>query len=277
MDIGKTDDAAVGKRRGGGGWGGQADSGKEAMVLSIGYGRFAAAVNSLLVTILLCLPLLCPLALCLSATAHAQSAPAQSTPAQSARVKLAILGDSLAAGYGVKPEQSIPARLEAALKAQGRTVTVINHGVSGDTTAGGLDRVDWMLADKPDIVMVELGANDALRGLDPAAAERNLDAIIAKLKAAGVTVWLAGMLAPRNFGPEYDQLFDGLYKRLAAKYNVPLYPFFLDGVAQDAALNQADGLHPNPKGVDVIVGRLLPFVTKNLDDYAASVRRPARP
>src|ERR1700729_3905623 len=114
------------------------------MVLSIGYGRFAAAVNSLLVTILLCLSLLC-----LSATAHAQSTPAQSTP-----VKLAILGDSLAAGYGVKPEQSVPARLEAALKAQGRSVTVINHGVSGDTTAGGLDRVDWMLADKPDIVMV---------------------------------------------------------------------------------------------------------------------------
>jgi acyl-CoA thioesterase-1 len=262
MDIGKTDDAAVDKRRGGGGWDGQADSGKEAMVLSIGCGRFAAAVNSLLVTILLCLSLLCQ-----SATAHAQSTP----------VKLAILGDSLAAGYGVKPEQSVPARLEAALKAQGRSVTVINHGVSGDTTAGGLDRVDWMLADKPDIVMVELGANDALRGLDPGTAERNLDAIIAKLKAAGVTVWLAGMLAPRNFGPEYSQQFDGLYKRLADKYHVPLYPFFLDGVAQDAALNQADGLHPNPKGVDIIIERLLPFVTKNLDDYAASVRRPARP
>jgi acyl-CoA thioesterase I len=263
MDIGKTDDAAVDKRRGGGGWDGQADSGKEAMVLSIGYGRFAAAVNSQLVTILLCLTAL----MSLPATAHAQSTP----------VKLAILGDSLAAGYGVKPEQSIPARLEAALKAQGRPVAVINHGVSGDTTAGGLDRVDWMLADKPDIVMVELGANDALRGLDPATAEHNLDAIITKLKAAGVTVWLAGMLAPRNFGPEYTQQFDGLYKRLAEKYNVPLYPFFLDGVAQDAALNQADGIHPNPKGVDIVVERLLPFVTRNLDDYAASVRRPARP
>jgi acyl-CoA thioesterase-1 len=262
MDIGKTDDVAVDKRRDGGGWDGQADSGKEAMVLSIGYGRFAAAVNSLLVTILLCL----------AALFGFQGAHAQSTP-----VKLAILGDSLAAGYGVKPEQSIPARLEAALKAQGRPVAVINHGVSGDTTAGGLDRVDWMLADKPDIVMVELGANDALRGLDPATAERNLDAIITKLKAAGVTVWLAGMLAPRNFGPEYTRQFDGLYKRLAEKYNVPLYPFFLDGVAQDAALNQADGIHPNPKGVDIVVERLLPFVTRNLDDYAASVRRPARP
>ncbi len=222
---------------------------------TVGYGRFAAAVNSLLLTILLCL------------SAHAQTAP----------IKLAILGDSLAAGYGLKPEQAIPARLEAALKAEGRNVTVINHGVSGDTTAGGLARVDWMLADKPDIVMVELGANDALRALAPAEAERNLDAIIAKLKAAGVTVWLAGMLAPRNFGPEYARQFDGLYKRLAEKYSVPLYPFLLDGVAQDPALNQPDGLHPNPKGVDVVVERLLPFVTKNLDDYAASVRRPARP
>ena len=230
------------------------------MVLSIGYGRFAAAVNSLLVTILLCLSALAP-------AAHAQSTP----------VKLAILGDSLAAGFGLKPEQAIPVRLEAVLKATGRDVTVVNHGVSGDTTAGGLDRLDWMLADKPDIVMVELGANDALRGLDPATAERNLDAIIAKLKAAGVTVWLAGMLAPRNFGPEYDQQFDGIYKRLAEKYSVPLYPFFLDGVAQDAALNQPDGLHPNPKGVDIVVERLLPFVTKNLDEYAASVHRPARP
>lgn len=226
------------------------------MILSTGYGRFAAAVNSLLVTILLCL-----------SAAHAQSTP----------VKLAILGDSLAAGYGLKPEQSLPARLEAALRAQGRNVTVINHGVSGDTTAGGLERVDWMLADKPDIVMVELGANDALRALDPAEAERNLDAIITKLKAAGVAIWLVGMLAPRNFGPEYAAQFDGLYKRLTEKYSLPLYPFLLDGVAQDPALNQADGLHPNPKGVDVVVEHLLPFVIKNLDNYAASVHRPARP
>ena len=225
------------------------------MTLSIGYGRFAAAVNSLLIAILC------------ATIAHAQPAP----------TRLAFLGDSLAAGYGVGPAQAIPARLEAFLKTQGRTVTIINHGVSGDTTAGGLERVDWMLADKPDIVIVELGANDALRALDPAATERNLDAIITKLKAAGVTVWLAGMLAPRNFGPEYARQFDGLYQRLADKHGVPLYPFFLDGVAQDPALNQPDGIHPNAKGVDVIVERLLPFVTRNLDDYAASVRRPARP
>jgi len=251
MDVGEADDW----RR----WDGQAGSGKEAMVLRIGYGRFAAAVNSLLVTIALCI------------SAHAQTAPV------AAPVRLAFLGDSLAAGYGLKPEQAIPARLEAALKALGRNVTVINHGVSGDTTMGGLQRVDWMLADKPDIVLVELGANDALRALDPAEAERNLDAIITKLRAAGVTVWLAGMLAPRNFGSDYTQRFDAIYKRLADKHGVPLYAFFLDGVAQDPALNQGDGIHPNAKGADVVVERLLPFVTRNLDDYAASVHRSPRP
>lgn len=233
------------------------------MKVATGYGRFAAAVNSLLIAISCVLAALAPLA----PRVHAQSVP----------VKLAILGDSLTAGYGVKPDEAVPARLEAALKKQGRNVTVINHGVSGDTTAGGLERIDWMLGDKPDIVLVELGANDALRGLDPAATEKNLDTIVARLKAAGVTVWLAGMLAPRNYGAEYAKQFDGLYGRVAERHGVPLYPFFLDGVAQDPALNQADGIHPNPKGVDVVVERLLPFVTKNLDTYAASVRSPARP
>lgn len=197
--------------------------------------------------------------------------------AQTAPIKLAVLGDSLAAGYGVKPDQAFPARLEAALTAAGRNVAVINHGVSGDTTAGGVERLDWMLADKPDIVLVELGGNDALRATDPVSTERNLDTIITRLKAAGVTVWLAGMLAPRNFGPEYATQFDGLYKRLADKHGVPLYPFFLDGVAQEPALNQPDGIHPNPKGVAVVVERILPFITTNLDNYAAPVRRPARP
>lgn len=224
-------------------------------------------VNSRIATIL-------TLFVCLFATLAAQAQVAQ---AQFVPVKLAVLGDSLAAGYGVKPDQAIPARLETALKAAGRNVSVINHGVSGDTTAGGVERLDWMLADKPDIVLVELGANDALRATDPATTERNLDTILTRLKAAGVTVWLAGMLAPRNYGPEYAAQFDGLYTRLAAKHDVPLYPFFLDGVAQDPALNQADGIHPNPKGVDVVVERLLPFVTKYLDTYAASVRSPARP
>jgi acyl-CoA thioesterase-1 len=230
------------------------------MSLAIGYGRFAAAVNSLLTVLLLA-------ALLPALQAHAQSAP----------IKIAFLGDSLAAGFGVKPAESIPARLEAGLKAAGRNVAILNHGVSGDTTAGGLDRIDWMLADKPDIVLVELGGNDALRGTDPAVTEKNLTAIVEKLKAAEVAVWLAGMLAPRNLGSDYVTAFDGLYKRIAEKYQVPLYPFILDGVAQDPAYIQADGIHPNPKGAQVVADRLLPFVTKNLDDYAAAVHRPARP
>lgn len=230
------------------------------MKLQTRYGGFTATVNSRIAAFL-------ALLLCLAASAtHAQSEP----------VKLAILGDSLAAGYGLAPAQAFPIRLQAALKDKGRNVVVINHGVSGDTTAGGLERIDWMLADKPDIVLVELGGNDMLRALDPASTERNLDAIIEKLKQAGVTVWLTGMLAPRNFGPEYVKQFDGLYKRLADNHGVPLYAFFLDGVAQDPALNQPDGIHPNAKGVDVIVERILPFVNRNLDD-AASVRRPPRP
>lgn len=237
------------------------------MNLANGYGRFAAAVNSLLVLFLCFGP---GVALGVR-PAHAQAAPS-ATP-----IRIAFLGDSLAAGYGVKPGEAIPARLQAALKAEGRNVEVLNHGVSGDTTAGGLDRTDWMLADKPDIVIVELGANDALRAIDPATTERNLDAIVTKLKDAKVTVWLAGMLAPRNLGPQYAQSFDGIYRKIADKHGVPLYPFILEGVAQEAALNQADGIHPNPKGVDVVVKNLLPFVTRNLDDYAASVRRPARP
>ena len=232
------------------------------MIVSTGYGGFTAAVNSRIAAFLVLL-------VCVLAVSGAQ--------AQTAPIKLAVLGDSLAAGYGVKPGEAMPARLEVALKAAGRNVAVINHGVSGDTTAGGVERLDWMLADKPDIVLVELGANDALRALDPAGTERNLDIIVTRLKAAGVTVWLAGMLAPRNYGPEYAAQFDGLYKRLAEKHDVPLYPFFLDGVAQDPALNQSDGIHPNPRGVDIVVERILPFVSRNLDDYAASVRRPARP
>jgi acyl-CoA thioesterase-1 len=235
------------------------------MSLNTGYGGFAAAVNSLLVLLVLCV-----------APAPISQAGAQTAPA-SPVIKIVVLGDSLAAGLGVKPEQSFPARLEAALKAKGRNVAIVNQGVSGDTTAGGLDRVDWLLGDKPDIVMIELGANDALRGTDPAVAERNLSATIEKLKGAGVTVWLAGMVAPRNFGPEYVAAFDGLYKRLSDKYQVPLYPFILDGVAQDPALNQADGLHPNVRGAQIIADRLLPFATKNLDAYAQTVHRAPRP
>jgi acyl-CoA thioesterase-1 len=229
------------------------------MAADKGYGRLAAAVNSLLALLLL--------TFASAAAGHAQSAP----------IKLAMLGDSLTAGFGLSPGQAIPAQLQNALKAQGRDVVVLNHGVSGDTTAGGLGRVDWMLGDKPDIVLVELGANDSLRALDPLEAERNLAAIIEKLQAAKISVWLAGMLAPRNFGPEYDRAFDAIYPRLADKYKVPLYPFILDGAAGQPELNQPDGLHPNAKGVAVIVEHLMPFVTANLDAHATTVHRPARP
>jgi acyl-CoA thioesterase-1 len=133
------------------------------------------------------------------------------------------------------------------------------------------------LGDKPDIVLIELGANDALRGTDPAVPERNLAATIEKLKAAGVTVWLAGMMAPRNFGQDYVAAFDGIYQRLSDKYQVPLYPFILDGVAQDPALNQPDGLHPNVQGAQIIADKLMPFAAKNLDAYAQTVHRPPRP
>jgi len=171
-----------------------------------------------------------------------------------------MLGDSITAGLGLAPEDAIPARLEARLKADGFDVAVINAGVSGDTTAGGAARIGWVLGDQPQFALVELGANDALRGLDPGEAEKNLDTILARLAAAKVKTLLIGMLAPGNWGHDYQLQFDAIYPHLAQKYHVPLYPFILDGVALDPALNQADGLHPNEKGVAVIVARLAPIV-----------------
>ncbi|HEX2890325.1 arylesterase [Vineibacter terrae] len=188
------------------------------------------------------------------------------TAAQAQPVRIAMLGDSLTAGFGLPPEQALPTRLEQALKAAGRDVSVANHGVSGDTSAGGLARLDWTLGDKPKLVIVALGANDALRGLDPDETEKNLDAIITRTKAAGATVLLCGMKAPRNYGPEYVAKFDGLYERLAAKHGVALLPFLLDGVAMVQDLNQADGIHPNAKGVDAVVSHLAPAVLKVLDE-----------
>jgi acyl-CoA thioesterase-1 len=185
--------------------------------------------------------------------------------AQAETLRIAMLGDSLTAGYGLPPQEALPVKLEAALKAAGHDVKLANHGVSGDTTAGGLARLDWMMGDKPKLVLVALGANDALRGVDPAETERNLDAIIAKIKAEGAAVMLFGMAAPRNFGPEYTKAFDGLYPRLAKKHGIPLYPFLLDGVAMQPDLNQSDGIHPNAKGVAVLVKRIAPEVIKAID------------
>lgn len=189
---------------------------------------------------------------------------AAAQPALAAPATILAFGDSLTAGYGVGPADSFPTRLEAALKSRGRDVRVINAGVSGDTSAGGLARLDWSLADKPDLVVLELGSNDMLRGIDPASTETNLDAILRKLADAKVKVLLCGMYAARNLGPDYVARFDAIYPRLAQKYGVTLYPFFLDGVALNASLNQGDGMHPNPAGVNVIVDRIAPVVEKLL-------------
>ena len=181
-------------------------------------------------------------------------------PAAAEPVRLLAFGDSLVAGYGLNSAESFPAQLEVALRAKGHNVTVINGGVSGDTTAAGRARLDWSLAERPDAVIVELGANDALRGLKPSKAYENLDAILTRLKDENLPVLLAGMLALRNLGPEYREEFDAIFPRLAEKHDVPLYPFFLAGVVLEPGLNQYDGLHPNANGVAVIVERILPYV-----------------
>lgn len=184
-------------------------------------------------------------------------------------LRIVAFGDSITAGYGLQPEDSLPVKLEAALKAKGYAVAVTNAGVSGDTTAGGLARLDWTLSENPDLIIVALGGNDGLRGLDPNKTRENLDAMMAKLKARNVPVVLAGMLAPRNLGPEYAAVFDPIYADLAKKYDAALYPFLLEGVAVERALNQPDGIHPNPQGVDVIVERMLPVVAKAIDRVKA--------
>ena len=175
-------------------------------------------------------------------------------------LRILMLGDSLTAGYGLASRDGLPARLEAALRARGLDARVIDAGVSGDTTAGGLARLDWALADRPHAVIVALGANDALRAIDPAVARSNLDRLLAALSQRSLPVLLAGMLAPRNLGPEYGARFDAIYPELAERHGALLYPFLLGGVATVAELNQADGLHPNEAGVEVIVERILPSV-----------------
>ncbi|MGH6953864.1 MAG: arylesterase [Alphaproteobacteria bacterium] len=179
--------------------------------------------------------------------------------------RIVVLGDSIAAGYGLAESEAFPDRLEAALRAAGVSAEVVSEGVSGDTSAGGLARLERAVGAEPDLVIVELGGNDALRGLDPASVERNLDAIIGRLRAEGVAVLLAGMRAPPNMGREYAQEFETLYRDLAEKHRVRLYPFILDGVAAVPELNQADGIHPNRAGVDVIVARILPHVRAELE------------
>ena len=181
------------------------------------------------------------------------------------------LGDSLTAGLGLGAADAFPARLEAALKAKGHDVKVINAGVSGDTAADGAARLDWALGEPVNAVIVELGANDALRGLPVAQAEQALDQLLTALEQKKLPALLTGMKAPPNMGAEYQQAFDGMYQRLAAKHpSVLVYPFFLDGVAADPKLNQGDGMHPNPAGVEVIVARMLPSVEQLLGRAAGN-------
>ena len=190
--------------------------------------------------------------LCLMAAAGAR--------AEDKPVRIVVLGDSLSAGYGLPADAAFPQRLAAALKARGVAATVNNAGVSGDTASGGLGRLDWSVPPGTDAVILELGANDALRGVDPAVTKAALEKIINKLGERHIAVLLAGMRSPRNMGADYVQAFDAIYPALASTHGLVFYPFFLDGVAADAKLNQPDGLHPTAAGVDVIVARILPQV-----------------
>ncbi len=189
--------------------------------------------------------------------------------AQTARpVTIVALGDSLTAGYQLPPADAFPVKLQAALRAKGIVVTVENAGVSGDTSSGGLERLDWAVGDGVDAVILELGANDALRGIDPAITRRNLEAIIAKLKERNIPILLTGMIAPPNMGSTYGAAFNPIFPDLAAKHGLLFDPFFLEGVAAERELNLADGMHPNGRGVDVIVRRILPKV----EELIAQVR-----
>ncbi|WP_213289949.1 arylesterase [Bradyrhizobium sp. sGM-13] len=175
-------------------------------------------------------------------------------------VKMVVLGDSLSAGLGLSAPAAFPARLQKALSEKGIKVDMINAGVSGDTTSGGRDRLDWSVPEGTEAVILELGANDALRGIDPAVTRAALSDILTRLKARKIAVLLCGMLAPPNYGSEYAARFNAIYPELSKSFGVPLYPFFLEGVASEAKLNQADGIHPTAEGVDIIVKNILPMV-----------------
>jgi acyl-CoA thioesterase-1 len=198
--------------------------------------------------VLALLLILCALVLSASATAKT--------------LRIVALGDSLTAGYGLPQSAAFPVKLEAALRANGHDVEVINAGVSGDTASGGLERLDWSVPDGTDAVILELGANDALRAVNPDVTRKALDAIIRRLKSRGIPVLLAGMHAPRNMGKDYIETFDRIYPELAKEHGVLFYPFFLEGVATDARLNQGDGIHPTAAGIDTVVANILPSVEK---------------
>ena len=194
------------------------------------------------------------------------------TAANARTINLVGFGDSLMAGYQLPPGDGFPEKLQAALKAKGLDVTIANAGVSGDTTTGGLARIDWSVPDGTDGVILELGANDALRGIPPEESVKNLDQMIIRLKERGIAVLLAGIIAPPNMGADYAARFNPIYQKLSEKHGLPLYAFFLDGVALEAGLKLDDGMHPNTKGVDVMVEKMEPAVT-NFVETISSVKK----
>lgn len=194
---------------------------------------------------------------------------AASAADDAAPVRIVAFGDSLTAGYMLAPSQAFPEQLAAALKAKGHAVEIANAGVSGDTTAAGLARFDWAIPDGTEAVIVELGANDALRGIEPDVARANLDEILTRLRARNIDVLLAGMRAPKNYGKDYEARYETIFGDLAEKHGTLLYPFFLEGVAMDARLNQQDGLHPTAAGVAVIVEGILPKVEELIERVRA--------
>src|SRR5947209_18616604 len=183
-------------------------------------------------------------------------APAAAGP-RTRPIKLVVLGDSLSAGLGLSASDAFPAKLQRALLSRGIAVEISNAGVSGDTASGGRDRLDWSVPDGTEAVILELGANDALRGIDPKVTRAALTEILTRLQARKIAVLLCGMLAPPNYGADYSASFNAIYPDLAKAFQVPLYPFFLEGVAAEAKLNQADGLHPTADGIDLIVKNIL--------------------
>jgi acyl-CoA thioesterase-1 len=200
------------------------------------------------------------LALTMAGPAFAQDSTAPEAKPPNKPVKMVVLGDSLSAGLGLPAPAAFPTRLQKALSDKGIAVEMVNAGVSGDTSSGGRDRLDWSVGEGTEAVIVELGANDALRGVDPVVTRSALSEILGRLKARGIAVLLCGMLAPPNYGHDYADRFNAIYPELAKAFAVPLYPFFLNGVAVDAKLNQADGIHPTAEGVDIIVHNILPSV-----------------
>lgn len=211
------------------------------------YGKFSAIFNTFI--------LICSLFYVLSPSFAA----AQKT--------LVAIGDSLTAGYGLPQDAAFPVQLEAALQQSGLDIKIKNAGVSGDTSTGGLQRLDWALANGADYVLLELGANDALRGIEPQITRQNLDKIIQKIQAKNIPIFLTGMKAPPNMGASYQTEFDEIFPALAEKYDITFYPFFLDGVAAIEKLNQDDAIHPNKDGVAVIVSKMLPSLTDFLNKH----------